>query len=226
MAKRNSSNDTLIKGKSELKKSGNGKDKDEDFTEKSKLNLNGFNKEALLKVLSNMLTARNIDNKAMNLLRQGKTFFHIAGAGHEALQTAVGMLLNPKKDWLFPYYRDVAVVLSAGISPKDFFLQSFAKDSDPSGGGRQLSCHWGSTKINMPSQSSPTGTQFLNAAGAALAITKENKSGIVYVSSGEGTTSQGEFHEAVNWASRQIISMQFRFPYLSRAAEKNTRLLK
>ena len=98
MAKRNSSNDTLIKGKSELKKSGNGKDKDEDFTEKSKLNLNGFNKEALLKVLSNMLTARNIDNKAMNLLRQGKTFFHIAGAGHEALQTAVGMLLNPKKD--------------------------------------------------------------------------------------------------------------------------------
>lgn len=209
MAKRNSSNDTLIKGKNDLKKTGNGKDKDENFTEKSKSILNGFNKETLLNVLNIMLTARNIDNKAMNLLRQGKTFFHIAGAGHEAVQTAAGILLNPKKDWMFPYYRDVALVISCGITPKDFFLQSFAKDSDPSGGGRQLACHWGSNKLNLPSQSSPTGTQFLNAVGAALAITKENREGIVYVSSGEGTTSQGEFHEAVNWASREKLPVLF-----------------
>ncbi len=160
MAKRNSSNDTIIKEKSDIKKSGNGKDKDEDFAEKSKSYLNGFKKEDLLPVLNNMLTARSIDNKAMNLLRQGKTFFHIAGAGHEAVQTAVGMQLNPKKDWFFPYYRDIAVVVSAGVMPKDFFLQSFAKVNDPSSGGRQLSSHWGSNKINLPSQSSPTGTQF------------------------------------------------------------------
>ncbi|MFZ0456633.1 MAG: dehydrogenase E1 component subunit alpha/beta [Ignavibacteriaceae bacterium] len=209
MAKRNSSNDTAIKEKNVIKKSDNGKDKNEDFPEKSGTDLNGFKKDFLLNVLNNMLTARNIDNKAMNLLRQGKTFFHIAGAGHEAVQTAAGMLLNPKKDWIFPYYRDIAVVISAGVTPKDFFLQSFAKEDDPSSGGRQLSCHWGSNKINIPSQSSPTGTQFLNAVGAALAMVKENKEGIVFVSSGEGTTSQGEFHEAVNWASREKLPVLF-----------------
>ncbi len=209
MAKRNSSNDTLIKGKNNLKKSDNGKDKHDNFTEKSKNNLNGLKKEALLNILKNMLAARNIDNKAMNLLRQGKTFFHIAGAGHEAVQTAAGMLLDPKKDWLFPYYRDIALVIYAGITPKEFFLQCFAKESDPSSGGRQLACHWGSSKLNLPSQSSPTGTQFLNAVGAALAIKKKGIKGIAYVSSGEGTTSQGEFHEAINWASRERLPVLF-----------------
>ena len=209
MAERNSSNDTVTKVKNDVKKSDNGKDNNEDFSKKLKSELNGFKKDYLMNILSNMLTARNIDNKAMNLLRQGKTFFHIAGAGHEGIQTAAGMLLNPNKDWFFPYYRDIAVVISAGVTPKDFFLQSFAKDNDPSGGGRQLACHWGSNKINLPSQSSPTGTQFLNAVGAALAMVKEKKEGIVYVSSGEGTTSQGEFHEAVNWASREKLPVLF-----------------
>ena len=101
------------------------------------------------------------------------------------------------------------MVISAGITPKEFFLQSFAKESDPSSGGRQLACHWGSNRINLPAQSSPTGTQFLNAVGAALAMLKEDEDGIVYVSSGEGTTSQGEFHEAVNWASREKLPVLF-----------------
>ncbi len=208
MAKRNSAGDILTKAKNGYDKPDNDKDRN-GSSETSKVNLNGLSKSVLLNSLKNMLTARTIDNKAMNLLRQGKTFFHIAGAGHEAVQTVTGMMLDPEKDWLFPYYRDIALVLSVGFTPKDFFLQCFAKGDDPSGGGRQLSCHWGSSKINLPAQSSPTGTQFLNAVGCALSIRKRKAEGIAYVSSGEGTTSQGEFHEAVNWASREKLPVLF-----------------
>lgn len=168
-----------------------------------------FNREELYTVLKQMLRARTLDNKAMNLLRQGKTFFHIAGAGHEAVQVAIGMSLDPKKDWLFPYYRDLATVLTSGVTAEEILLQTFAKADDPASGGRQLPVHWGSTKINLPSQSSPTGTQFLQAVGAALASVKRGERNIAYVSSGEGTTSQGEFHEAVNWASREKIPVLF-----------------
>jgi 2-oxoisovalerate dehydrogenase E1 component len=156
-----------------------------------------------------MLIARNVDSKAMNLLRQGKTFFHIAGAGHEAVQLAIGLSLDPKKDWLFPYYRDLATVLTAGVTPEEVFLGTFGKAADPASGGRQLPVHWGSSRINIPSQSSPTGTQFLQAVGTALASVKRGERNISYVSSGEGTTSQGEFHEAVNWASREKLPVLF-----------------
>jgi 2-oxoisovalerate dehydrogenase E1 component len=156
-----------------------------------------------------MLLARSIDTKAMNLLRQGKTFFHIAGSGHEAIQVVVGTSLDPKKDWLFPYYRDLAVALSVGMTPYEFFLQCFAKADDPSSGGRQLPGHWGNPNINMPSQSSPTGTQYLHAVGTALASVKTGNPVVSYVSSGEGSTSQGEFHEAVNWASREKLPVLF-----------------
>jgi 2-oxoisovalerate dehydrogenase E1 component len=166
-------------------------------------------KENLLEVLHLMIKARTLDNTAMNMLRQGKTFFHIAGAGHEAIQAALGFYLNPQKDWLFPYYRDLAFVLSMGITPKEFFLQCFAKADDPSGGARQLPEHWGHPDINMPSQSSPTGTQFLQAVGAAVAAKKTGQNYITYVSSGEGTTSEGEFHEAINWASREKLPILF-----------------
>jgi len=170
------------------------------------------NKEAnteLLSVLRIMLTARQIDTKAMNLLRQGKTFFHIAGAGHEAIQVAIGRALDPHKDWIFPYYRDLAIVLSSGLTPREFFLQCFAKEDDPSSGGRQLPCHYGHHTFNLPSQSSPTGTQFLQACGTALASLRKGEITISYVSSGEGTTSQGEFHEAINWASREKLPVLF-----------------
>ncbi len=145
----------------------------------------------------------------MNLLRQGKTFFHIAGSGHEAIQAGCCYQLDPKKDWLFPYYRDLAWFYAAGITPKEFFLQCFAKADDPSSGGRQLPGHFGHPDLNIPSQSSPTGTQFLNAVGVALASAKKGENAVTYVSSGEGTTSQGEFHEAVNWASREKLPVLF-----------------
>ncbi len=168
-----------------------------------------FSKDELLRILKLMLTTRAIDNKAMNLLRQGKTFFHIAASGHEAVQVAIGTSLNPNEDWLYPYYRDLGTVLSSGITPEEVFLQTFAKATDPASGGRQLPVHWGSKKINLPTQSSPTGTQFLQAVGTALASVKTGKKNITYVSSGEGTTSQGEFHEAVNWASREKLPVLF-----------------
>ncbi len=170
---------------------------------------NEFSKDELLRVLKLMLTTRALDNKAMNLLRQGKTFFHIAASGHEAVQVAIGTSLNPNEDWLYPYYRDLGTVLSSGITPEEVFLQTFAKATDPASGGRQLPVHWGSKKINLPTQSSPTGTQFLQAVGTALASVKTGKKNITYVSSGEGTTSQGEFHEAVNWASREKLPVLF-----------------
>ncbi len=174
-----------------------------------KVGKNEFDKEKLLYILKMMLTARTVDNKAMNLLRQGKTFFHIAGSGHEAAQLAIGLSLDPNKDWLFPYYRDLATVLTVGVTPEEVFLGTFGKANDPASGGRQLPVHWGSTRINIPSQSSPTGTQFLQAVGTALASVKRGERNISYVSSGEGTTSQGEFHEAVNWASREKLPVLF-----------------
>src|SRR3990167_4641274 len=168
-----------------------------------------ISKEDLKIAMKLMLVSREIDNKGMNLLRQGKTFFHIAAAGHEAIQTAVGMNLDPQKDWLFPYYRDLTLVLTAGVTPKEFFLQCFAKADDPSSGGRQLPCHYGAPHIKLPSQSSNTGTQFLQAVGTALASVKEGIDSITYVSSGEGATSEGEFHEAINWASREKLPLLF-----------------
>jgi 2-oxoisovalerate dehydrogenase E1 component len=168
-----------------------------------------FTKQELLDTLRMMTVARAIDNKAMNFLRQGKTFFHIAGAGHEAIQAAIGLQLDKDNDWYFPYYRDLTLVLYSGVTPKEFFLQCFAKESDPASGGRQLPSHWGSRRNRLVSQSSPTGTQFLHAVGTALASVRQGDKRISYVSSGEGTTSQGEFHEAVNWASREKLPVLF-----------------
>lgn len=184
---------------------GNSSDK-EILTSKNAFELSAEDLKIALRL---MLLSREIDSKAMNLLRQGKTFFHIAAAGHEAVQTAVGMNINPQTDWLFPYYRDLTLVLTAGVTPKEFFLQCFAKADDPSSGGRQLPCHYGHPNFRLPSQSSNTGTQFLQAVGTALASVREGNDSITYVSSGEGTTSQGEFHEAINWASREKLPVLF-----------------
>lgn len=168
-----------------------------------------LSKEDLLFAFRTMFLSRQIDKKTMNLLKQGKTFFHIAGSGHEAIQMATAMQLNPHHDWIFPYYRDLCVVLGCGVKPYDIFLQSFAKADDPSSGGRQLPGHFGAKGLNIPSQSSPTGTQYLQAVGAALASQHQGIKNVTYVSSGEGTTSQGEFHEAVNWASREKLPVIF-----------------
>ncbi|MCF8242345.1 MAG: dehydrogenase E1 component subunit alpha/beta [Melioribacteraceae bacterium] len=156
-----------------------------------------------------MSLSRQIDNKVLNLLRQGKSFFHIPGSGHEATQVAFGLAMKPGVDWAFPYYRDLSFMLALGVKPDNVFLHMLAKADDPMTGGRQMPCHWGSREFNVPTQSSPTGTQFLQAVGAAMAQKKTGTGGVVYVSAGEGTTSQGEFHEAVNWASREKLPVVF-----------------
>lgn len=207
MAKKNMNNKIQVvkKNKTEEKQSS-GRMKEKNLSENKFL---GFEKKQLLDILKMMIRSRIIDNKAMRLLKQGKTFFHIAAEGHEAVQMAIGLHLDPKKDWLFPYYRDLGTMLMAGVTPEEVFLGTFAKATDPASGGKQLPVHWGMINAQIPSQSSPTGTQFLQAVGTALASRKKGIKNVSYVSSGEGTTSQGEFHEAVNWASREKLPVLF-----------------
>ncbi len=164
--------------------------------------LNEFSKEELLYGLKTMVTSRELDLKILTLLKQGKAGFLISGAGHEATQIAFAEVLESGSDWAYPYYRDMAFILALGVTPKEIMLEMLGKADDPANGGRQMPNHWGSKRLNIPSQSSPTGTQFLQAVGTALAYQKSGESKVVYVSSGEGTTSQGEFPEALNWASR------------------------
>ena len=169
----------------------------------------GLTKGELMNALRLMVTSRQFDIKSMNLLKQGKSFFHTAGAGHEAAQVACGLAMRPGVDWAFPYYRDTAFILTLGVKIKDLFLQHLAKADSYMSGGRQMPNHWSSKELNIPSQSSPTGTQFLQAVGVAIANKKIGKDAVVYVSSGEGATSEGEFHEAVNWASRDKLPVVF-----------------
>lgn len=169
----------------------------------------GYNKEQLQDIFIAMATSRRMDEKMLTLLRQGKSFFHIGAAGHEGAQLACAMNMNPGVDWVYPYYRDQTLVLGLGMAVEDFFLGFLAKRDDPSSGGRQLPQHYGKKDLNILSQSSSTGTQFLQAVGTALAVRKAGEDALVYVSSGEGTTSQGEFHEAMNWASREKLPVLF-----------------
>lgn len=152
-----------------------------------------------------MATSRRTDEKMLTLLRQGKSFFHIGAAGHEGAQLACAMQMNPKLDWSYPYYRDQTMVMGLGMTTEELFLGFLAKKDDPGSGGRQLPQHYGQKDLNIVTQSSPTGTQYLQAVGTAMAARHAGNEALVYVSSGEGTTSQGEFHEALNWASREKL---------------------
>lgn len=160
-------------------------------------------------IYRSLLLSRRMDERLMVLLRQGKSHFHIGSSGHEAAQVAAALLFDPKEDWALPYYRDLPFVLEWGMTPYEVFLHSFGKASDPSSGGRQMPSHWGHRKLNIFTQSSPTGTQYLQAVGVALGMRLRGDRGKVYVSSGEGTTSQGDFYEAVNMASREKLPVFF-----------------
>jgi len=171
--------------------------------------LYGFQKKELLQVYKNMVLSRMLDEKMAILLRQGKGFFHMACSGHEAAQTAAAFNLRSAKDWFYPYYRDSAFTVGLGMTAKDHLLAFFAKSDDPSSGGRQMPHHYGKRDLNIVTQSSPTGTQYLQAVGCAMACKLNKKKEVVYVSSGEGTTSQGDFHEALNWSSREKLPVIF-----------------
>jgi 2-oxoisovalerate dehydrogenase E1 component len=156
-----------------------------------------------------MLCARMIDEKEMLMLRQGRILFHISGPGHEACQIAAAMAMRPGSDWAYPYYRDLAFSLQFGSTVKELFLENMHRVDGPGSHGRQMPSHYGNKRLRIVSQSSPTGTQYLQAVGTAMGAKKDGTDEVVYVSSGEGATSEGEFFEALNWASREKLPVIF-----------------
>src|SRR5204863_2880664 len=173
----------------------------------------GLGRDQLLAVHRCMLLSRKLDDKEIQLKNQSRIFFQISGAGHEAVMVAAGLTLKPGYDWFFPYYRDRALCLQLGMTPLEMFLSAVGAKDDPNSGGRQMPSHWGDKKLNIVSQSSPTGTQCLHAIGAAEAgdvyrrvtaiddrESKFHADEVTYVSIGEGTTSEGEFWESLNSA--------------------------
>ena len=169
----------------------------------------GFSKKELKRVYNLICTSRFLDEKQLVLLKQGKGFFHIGASGHEAVQVAAGLNIKTGSDFSYPYYREQTYCLTLGMTVKELLLAFLAKKNDPSSAGRQMPMHYGHREFNIVSQSSPTGTQYLQAVGTAFAMQKNKKGNVVYVSSGDGTTSQGDFHEALNWASRQKAPVIF-----------------
>ena len=171
--------------------------------------LNGFTKKQLLDVYEKMVLMRELDHKMLTLLKQGKGYFHMGCSGHEAAQVAATYVIESGKDWSYPYYRDGAYVLGLGLSSREQLLSFLARADDPCSGGRQMPMHYSKKDLRIVSQSSATGTQYLQSVGCALSRKLEKNKEIVYVSSGEGTTSQGDFHEALNWASREKAPIIF-----------------
>lgn len=170
---------------------------------------NPFSSEELIQILRTMMSARRLDQKMLTLLKQGKSFFHIGGSGHEAAQIAAAKAVVPGKDWSYPYYRDLSYMMGMGMDAVDIMTNFLARADDVNSGGRQMPQHYGMASARVVSQSSPTGTQYLQAVGTAKGAKLEGTDEVVYVSSGEGTTSQGDFHEALNWASRAKLPVIF-----------------
>ena len=190
----------------------------------------GLDREALLRIYRAMFLSRRLDDREIQLKRQNRIFFQISSAGHEAVTAAMGLLLRPGVDWCYPYYRDRALCLMLGVTPLETLLQAVGAKDDPASGGRQMPSHWGHPRWNIVSKSSCTGTQFVQAVGAAeatlyfenhpkaLALAKKAPLGqhvrhdsdeIVYVSAGEGATSEGEFWESLNAACAKKLPLLY-----------------
>ena len=190
----------------------------------------GLDREALVRMYRVMFLSRRLDDREIQLKRQNKTFFQMSGAGHEGVLAAAGLVLKPAHDWFFPYYRDRALALMLGVTPYEMLLQAVGAEDDPSSSGRQMPSHWGNRQLNIVTGSSPTGSRWLHAVGAAEASlyyekfpkaleqarkaplgdnVRVHKDEIAYVSGGEGSTSEGEFFEAMNAASLRRTPVLF-----------------
>jgi 2-oxoisovalerate dehydrogenase E1 component len=179
----------------------------------SATDLAGLSPEQLLRFYRTMVTSRRVDDREISLKRQNKIFFQISSAGHEAIGVAVAEHCKSAHDWFFLYYRDRAMTLALGQTPLDHLLQAVGAEADPASGGRQMPAHYGDVRYNIANTSSPTGTQFLHAVGAAEAgakiagvdgvrelIDRFEDDEVVIVTTGDGTTSEGEFWESLNSA--------------------------
>ena len=156
-----------------------------------------------------MLGVCYIEERLKILTRQGKVSFLASTRGHETVQVGTVMLMKPRHDWFFPYYREKGITYALGMPVKDIFLHMLSREGDPSSNGRNMPEHFSSGELHLVSQTACTGTQFLPAVGMAKALKKNGSDAIVYVSSGEGATSEGEFCEAVNWATREELPVLF-----------------
>ena len=182
----------------------------------------GLSRDELLKLYRTMLLSRRLDDKEVQLKTQSKSFFQISGAGHEAILVAAGMQLRAGRDWFFPYYRDRALSLAIGLTPYEMLLAAVGSSEDPTSGGRQMPSHWSKPELNLVSPSSCVSTQCLHAVGCAEACqfylrfpeisdsaARCTEGDVVYVSLGDGGTSEGEFWESLNTACTRRLPIIF-----------------
>ena len=158
-----------------------------------------------------MHTSRRLDDREVTLKRQNRIYFQISGAGHEAVEVAAGMLLRPGHDWVYSYYRDRALCLTLGVTPYEMLLAAVGAAADPASGGRQMPSHWSAPKLNIVTSSSPTGTQYVQAVGCAEAsrFLHPESDELTLVTGGDGSTSEGEFWEALNVACLERLPLLF-----------------
>lgn len=171
----------------------------------------GLDRETMLRAFRLMQMSRRLDDREVMLKRQNRIYFQISGAGHEAIQTAAGMVFRPGHDWFHLYYRDRALALALGVTPEMMLLQSVGAYADTASAGRQMPSHWSSPELHIFTGSSPTGTQFLHAVGCAEAgrYLDAASDEVTLVTTGDGATSEGEFWEAINAACLNRLPLVF-----------------
>ncbi len=169
----------------------------------------GLNDDALLQMYRTMVLARRVDDRMWALNRQGRAPFVVSASGHEAAQVGTALALDRRHDWALPYYRDMAAALALGMTAEEIFLGVFSKAGDPNSGGRQMPNHWSHPGLRIFSHSSVIATQFPHATGIARELQRTGKPGVVMVWGGEGSTSEGDFHEALNFAAVRQLPVVF-----------------